>query len=258
MVVRDHAPRGSAADPRSAAPGGVTRLGPAKRQRAGALRPLRIGEHVHAVELDQQRRVADPGDGGLGRDWRAAPRRRWPRAGSSTAPRGEGGRPHPRRTKNVVRVQKRRPARSRDWRWRSRARGGGRARRAPGRRRRPCSPPRGGRRRAASVARRRPRAPAGSNAQATSPAGSSTVKIAPRRSGRFSPAQRPLCSVDDPVRHRQAEAAALARRLGGEERIEQPRQRLGRDSGARVEHLEAHRGAGRRGRAPSARARRPA
>ncbi len=37
-----------------------------------------------------------------------------------------------------------------------------------------------------------------SNAQATSPAGSSTVKIAPRRSVRFSPRSRPLCSVTMP------------------------------------------------------------
>ncbi len=86
-------------------PGGVTRLGPAKRQRAGALRPLRVGEDVHAVELDQQRRVADPGDGGLG--CVGAQRRAVVGdAGQARARRGAKVAAHMRRTKNVVRVQK--------------------------------------------------------------------------------------------------------------------------------------------------------
>ena len=68
-------------------------LGAGERQRAGALRPLRIGEDVHAGELDQQRRVADPGDGGLG----LVRAQRHAVAGDGRqleAPGGKGGRPH--------------------------------------------------------------------------------------------------------------------------------------------------------------------
>ena len=40
---------------------GLEALRPAKRHRRGALAPHRIGEHAHAVDLEQHRRVAEPG-----------------------------------------------------------------------------------------------------------------------------------------------------------------------------------------------------
>ena len=56
------------------------------RQRRGALAPDRIGEHAVAVDLDQHRRVAEPGDAQAGRG-----RRREARAGRS-APRAAAAR----------------------------------------------------------------------------------------------------------------------------------------------------------------------
>ena len=64
-----------------------------------------VGQHVHAVELDQERRVADPRHRALPSGWRAARRRRSPRAAERSSAgenvdermraRGSASRNHP-------------------------------------------------------------------------------------------------------------------------------------------------------------------
>src|SRR3712207_6903166 len=58
--------------------------------------------------------------------------------------------------------------------------------------------------------------------------------------GKAAGAQRPAVLPHDPLRDGEAEAEAGARLLGGEERLEQARQHVGRQPGTVVPHHDAH------------------